>query len=159
MNRILLFLGMGLVIALPGTLATVVCEESDAGDDPFHYGVTVAAAALYTDTCDDLHTLTEWYCLDGSAVQVTHPCPVECQTVDFFYQESPWRAGQCLHGCGDGILDGQEECDDGNLDDGDGCSMRCVLEADGRAVPEFSSAAVILTVAAAMGLILVRRKP
>ncbi|MCK5122731.1 MAG: DUF4215 domain-containing protein [Candidatus Pacebacteria bacterium] len=30
--------------------------------------------------------------------------------------------------CGDGVMEGGEECDDGNLDDGDGCSSLCVIE-------------------------------
>ena len=29
---------------------------------------------------------------------------------------------------GDGIIWGDEECDDGNLDDGDGCSSTCTVE-------------------------------
>lgn len=31
--------------------------------------------------------------------------------------------------CGDAFISGQEECDDGNLDDGDGCSSTCMLDA------------------------------
>ena len=31
--------------------------------------------------------------------------------------------------CGDGDVIGDEECDDGNLDDGDGCSSTCRIEA------------------------------
>jgi len=31
--------------------------------------------------------------------------------------------------CGDGIVDPGEECDDGNNDDGDGCSATCTVEA------------------------------
>ena len=34
-------------------------------------------------------------------------------------------------GCGDGITNGQEECDDGNRQDGDGCSANCTLEPNG----------------------------
>jgi cysteine-rich repeat protein len=30
--------------------------------------------------------------------------------------------------CGNGVIDGDEECDDGNQDDGDGCSSTCVEE-------------------------------
>ena len=37
-------------------------------------------------------------------------------------------------GCGDGILDGDEECDDGNAVNGDGCNSDCV--ASGRALWE-----------------------
>ena len=31
--------------------------------------------------------------------------------------------------CGDGVVDGDEACDDGNTDDADGCSASCQLEA------------------------------
>ncbi len=31
--------------------------------------------------------------------------------------------------CGDGMIEGGEECDDGDLDDGDGCSAACTVEA------------------------------
>lgn len=30
--------------------------------------------------------------------------------------------------CGNGIIEGSEECDDGNLDDNDGCSRFCQVE-------------------------------
>src|SRR6185369_10674299 len=32
--------------------------------------------------------------------------------------------------CGDGVLDGVDECDDGNLNSGDGCSPSCQIEAN-----------------------------
>lgn len=32
--------------------------------------------------------------------------------------------------CGDGIVEGAEECDDGNVDDDDGCSSECLSEGD-----------------------------
>ncbi|MGI5860463.1 MAG: DUF4215 domain-containing protein [Myxococcales bacterium] len=32
--------------------------------------------------------------------------------------------------CGDGVVEGAEECDDGDLDDGDGCSAACAVEAE-----------------------------
>lgn len=31
-------------------------------------------------------------------------------------------------GCGDGVRSGNEECDDGNTDNGDGCSKQCTIE-------------------------------
>lgn len=27
--------------------------------------------------------------------------------------------------CGNGVVEGEEQCDDGNLDSGDGCSVHC----------------------------------
>lgn len=38
-----------------------------------------------------------------------------------------WAAGEC----GNEIVEASEECDDGNLSDGDGCDAACVLEAGG----------------------------
>ncbi len=37
-------------------------------------------------------------------------------------------ASDCLWECGDSELEGEEECDDGNHRDGDGCSSTCLLE-------------------------------
>jgi cysteine-rich repeat protein len=38
------------------------------------------------------------------------------------------RAGSCVSsGCGDGVVSGTEECDDGNQVDGDGCNNDCKL--------------------------------
>ena len=36
--------------------------------------------------------------------------------------------GVCAAVCGDGFSRGDEACDDGNTDDGDGCSAQCVVE-------------------------------
>jgi cysteine-rich repeat protein len=33
-------------------------------------------------------------------------------------------------GCGNGVVDSQEECDDGNPQPGDGCSAQCLVEVD-----------------------------
>lgn len=45
---------------------------------------------------------------------------------------------QCFGICGDGVVvDGVEECDDGNLKDGDGCSTNCVIEEESRKVIDF----------------------
>jgi cysteine-rich repeat protein len=40
--------------------------------------------------------------------------------------------------CGDGVLDPGEECDDGNKDDGDGCSAECQAEAAVPTIPQWS---------------------
>lgn len=36
--------------------------------------------------------------------------------------------GYCISGCGDGVQDMREECDDGNFASHDGCSSTCLLE-------------------------------
>ena len=41
---------------------------------------------------------------------------------------SLWGCNSCEPVCGDGITEGNEECDDGNNDAGDGCSPDCQVE-------------------------------
>jgi cysteine-rich repeat protein len=45
----------------------------------------------------------------GSEIDSEHMCDPTCQETR----------------CGNGVLEGSEECDDGNFDDGDGCSWKC----------------------------------
>ena len=40
------------------------------------------------------------------------------------------RTLKCEETCGDGRNSGLNECDDGNLIDGDGCSALCFIEED-----------------------------
>ncbi len=44
-------------------------------------------------------------------------------------QVTQWRSS-----CGNGIVEGLEECDDGDLADGNGCSWECRVEAGWRCV-------------------------
>lgn len=37
-------------------------------------------------------------------------------------------SGDCVEICGDGLDYGMNECEDGNLVDGDGCSSECKIE-------------------------------
>jgi cysteine-rich repeat protein len=39
--------------------------------------------------------------------------------------------GYCVPGCGDGVISGEEQCDDGNFRSHDGCSSACVTETAG----------------------------
>lgn len=43
-------------------------------------------------------------------------------------QPPNWEVVRYLAVCGNGILEGLEECDDGDLTDGDGCSAECKIE-------------------------------
>lgn len=62
-------------------------------------------------------------------------------------------------GCGNGSVEPGEECDDGNADDGDGCSSSCAVEPP--VVPAVSSGAALATVllAATASAALLRRRP
>ena len=56
---------------------------------------------------------------DGKCAQEDHSS---------FYEGGFWPGDMA---CGNGILDPGEQCDDGNLDDGDCCSSSCTLDAAG----------------------------
>ncbi|MDD5025812.1 MAG: DUF4215 domain-containing protein [Candidatus Peribacteraceae bacterium] len=55
---------------------------------------------------------TEWYAVHGSSTPVFY-CGSECTSDEI---------------CGNGALEGSEECDDGDTDAGDGCSATCTVE-------------------------------
>ena len=62
-------------------------------------------------------------------------------------------AAQCLDEfCGDGIVNDapNEDCDDGNNDDGDGCSASCFLELD-PSIPLVPHAGLILLATLMLG--------
>ena len=59
-------------------------------------------------------------CEDGGFDAGAASCANDC-TVDYSGCTS-------LVGCGDGSTEGDEECDDGNLEDDDGCSSTCQVE-------------------------------
>ena len=42
--------------------------------------------------------------------------------------EYPFIKGECKEICGDGLNLGKYECDDGNKNNGDGCSSSCKVE-------------------------------
>lgn len=51
------------------------------------------------------------------------------------YCNADCKTDKYLRGCGDGILqEGKEECDDGNTDNGDGCSSSCTIDSCGNGV-------------------------
>ena len=68
--------------------------------------------------CEEAETETE----TGECVDVGCPCTLD----EDCGAELLCEAGMCVSTtCGDGILDPQEECDDGDAFDGDGCDSDC----------------------------------
>jgi len=43
-------------------------------------------------------------------------------------QAPKWEVVRWLSSCGNGVVEGNEECDDGDIKDGDGCSSTCRME-------------------------------
>lgn len=80
------------------------------------------------------------------------PFSLQSTTIIFYLQYYGTAGGPV---CGNGILEAPEECDDGNLIGGDGCSSTCTLEG---AVPEFSTITLIIAVLGALvGIFAVRK--
>lgn len=58
-------------------------------------------------------------CMDYGFYGGTLACLSDCSGFD---------TSDCEGFCGDGIVNGDEECDDGNTEPGDGCSSECTIE-------------------------------
>ena len=75
------------------------------------------------DVCTDGDICTDGTCVPGNAVLCPddgNPCTAElCDPADGCTFE---LVPDC---CGNGVVEGGEECDDGNVADGDGCSAGC----------------------------------
>jgi cysteine-rich repeat protein len=69
--------------------------------------------------CDSTHTLY---------LEVEKINEIDCNLTDNSAQRQIKIKCEVQHFCGDGILDAGEECDDGNTDNGDGCSSECEIE-------------------------------
>jgi cysteine-rich repeat protein len=63
----------------------------------------------------------------GGNIGVTITLPDSSTVADAAQACLQTDAGSC---CGNGILDKGEECDDGNIVGGDGCSPQCIVESD-----------------------------
>lgn len=90
-----------------------VCEEPSGtcstGDDTIDHTCDVGCGGCESDLdCDDQ---------DGNT---TDTCNLDTCICEHTPIEQPV--------CGDGVLDSGEECDDGNTEDGDGCSATCTIE-------------------------------
>lgn len=85
--------------------ADVIC---DSPNEPLCVGETT------------LRSFEQGQCTEGSCVysQSDTVCEFRCEQ------------GACVTGCGDGIVQQSETCDDGNRVDGDGCTADCDVEQD-----------------------------
>ena len=75
------------------------------------------------EACDDGDTEAGDGCGPSCLVELAWICDVQEPSVC-----EVCRPATCGGRCGDGQLQGQQACDDGNIEPGDGCSDRCTIE-------------------------------
>ena len=93
-----------------GECATVNCDQSPCTWDPVAMEADVVAIFQWSNQC-------RLVCSGPS-----HPDRCSATETDDTHTLLYYR-------CGDGkVLNGMEECDDGNNEDGDGCSRWCTIE-------------------------------
>ncbi|CAK87295.1 unnamed protein product, partial (macronuclear) [Paramecium tetraurelia] len=112
--------GKCLDLCLPGfnfinKVCSTTCGDSIiAGNEQCEDNNTQEYDGCYQ--CKFSCPLNCYECIDGICIN----CNIGYQLIE----------NQCSNVCGDGILQVQEQCDDGNLDSGDGCSQTCQVEID-----------------------------
>ena len=77
------------------------------------------------ETCDDGNTVNGDGCSSTCKIET---CPT-CGSCQCLGCENCFNCSNCINTkCGNGVLDPGEQCDDGNLNNFDGCSRVCTLE-------------------------------
>ncbi len=107
---------------------------------PFGGPACGASVASLNDLVACVDCITEFKvdCMDALARpdQVGYPpeCDAAVPTPTPTITPTPTVTATVTPACGNGVLDGAEECDDGGTADGDGCSSTCQLESANPAV-------------------------
>jgi len=115
-----------------GSAASTSCSDSDGGINYNFTGTINWNNGTYqitqTDKCDSTgKILYEYYCYTPNSIntwgQMTkYTCPYGCQNGACLKSSVPTRR------CGNGIVEGTEQCDDGNTISYDGCSSTCRVD-------------------------------
>ncbi len=108
------------------------CVDSDGGDNPDVYG-TLSGTDVWGNVIDQpdqcgsgtatINEVFEKVCTETSHTYTQHQCENGCEN------------GACVEAteqqvCGNNVVDENEGCDDGNTNNGDGCTDDCVIEVD-----------------------------
>ena len=144
-NALVVWSGTGT----PAAIQQVRGRAYDSSNAPLGYEFVVAdevTDAVRIARLADGHFVTTWKSFAGVSAKVLSLClpgvaqcgdgvvHAQCEQCDDGAGNSDTAPDACrtsclASSCGDGVLDGGEECDDGNLASCDGCSATCVVEA------------------------------
>jgi cysteine-rich repeat protein/parallel beta-helix repeat protein len=109
----------------------VVCNEESCnaicGDGIFfnaRYGRQSQKGYVAAEECEDGNIVSG----DGCSADCKPEAGFNCNLDGRDPSNSYWKAQRCEPVCGDGIQLGDEQCDDGNRENGDGCSSQCRSE-------------------------------
>lgn len=107
-------------------IRTVDPEEECTDGSPCECGMTCSASgACGSSSCDDGNSCTADSC-DPSRASCAHSFQVSC-TATALAPALSLILDLLDEPCGDGVLDPGEQCDDGNVANGDACSSNCTL--------------------------------
>lgn len=102
----------------------------NAGGNEYDRGICISSSRV--DNCiEGTGIFYSWY--DGDDAEIDaglDSCITQCEV---------FNSNEGTGGCGDGIVFGTEECDDGNTDDDDGCSWDCEIEKERCCVQGFGA--------------------
>ncbi|CAI2380327.1 unnamed protein product [Moneuplotes crassus] len=132
--------GNGILLASDNL--TTYCDDGDQADGDgcdsncaVETGYNCTSINLGTSVCEpicgDGIQISPEQCDDGNLI-VDDGCAADCTIETDFNCTVQGTISQCSRNCGNGILRASDElstyCDDGNLDDGDGCNSNCSVE-------------------------------
>lgn len=110
-------------------------EECDDGNDTAFDGCEPETCTFTCDSNDECDDGNE--CTGMGTCSATHVCeagtpPAEgSDCTQTGGEAGVCRTGTCVSaGCGNGVPDGAEQCDDGNEVDGDGCDIDCTFSCE-----------------------------
>ena len=93
----------------------------------------ICSASTCSEVCGDGKRVGDEACDDGNTISsdgCSSVCAVETACGYSCNGGSPTQQDTCETSCGDSMWANPEGCDDGNVEDGDGCSSSCEVEVE-----------------------------
>jgi len=102
------------------------CRRDDAIGRTYYKTYVGSTEAIAMDRCPTSTTAAQFSCQGNVLLKCTTSCPTGCERTATGVQ-CVVPAPVAANFCGDGVVAGGEQCDDGNRIDLDGCSLTCTV--------------------------------